>query len=171
MAIKEIPFRPRLEGTFRTRFYNAVCPIKRDTSSTEIEEICAGEIMWVENECVVNIAQRRKYRAVWYLFRDLVRASWRAEFKNGTLFMRLIELDEADDATSAKRETKDLIRGWMQESRREKITASSDFIKRMENGTHDKRDISNLIADGSELAERLEKIKTGKLRAYPQISN
>lgn len=169
MAIKEIPFRPRLEGTFRTRFYNAVCPIKRDTSSTEIEEICAGEIMWVENECVVNIAQRRKYRAVWYLFRDLVRASWRAEFKNGTLFMRLIELDEADDATSAKRETKDLIRGWMQESRREKITASSDFIKRMENGTHDKRDISNLIADGSELAERLEKIKTGKLNVTDAV--
>lgn len=163
MATREIPFRPKLEGEFRTRFYNAVSQIKKDTSSTEIEEICAAEITWVESECVVNIIQRRKYRAAWCLFRDLVRASWRAEFKDGTLFMRLIELDEPDDAASAKKEAKDLIRSWMQESRREKIIASSDFIKRMESGTQDKRDISHLIADGAELAERLEKIKTGEL--------
>lgn len=163
MATREIPFRPKIEGEFRTRFYNAVSQIKKDTSSTEIEKICAAEITWVESECVVNIIQRRKYRAAWYLFRDLVRASWKAEFKDGTLFMRLIELDEPDDAASAKKEAKDLIRGWMQESRREKIIASSDFIKRMESDAQDKRDISHLIADGAELAERLEKIKTGEL--------
>lgn len=163
MATREIPFRPKLEGEFRTRFYKAVFPLQKDTSSTEIEAICAAEIAWVENECVVNITQRRKYRAVWYLFRDLVRASWRAEFKNGTLFMRLMEIGEADDAASGKREAKDRIRGWMQESRLEKISASSDFIKRMEDGTRDKRDISQLIADGDELAERLGKIKTGEL--------
>ena len=51
----------------------------------------------------------------------------------------------------------------MQESRLEKISASSDFIKRMEDGSRNKRDISQLIADGAELAERLEKIKTGEL--------
>ena len=163
MATREIPFRPKLEGEFRTRFYNAVCRIKKDTSSAEIEEICAAEIAWVENEYVVNIIQRRKYRAVWYLFRDLVRASWEAEFKNGTLFMRLMELDEADDTSPAKRETKELIRSWMQESRMEKIAASSDFIKQMESNTQYKRSISHLIADGTELAERLEKIKTGEL--------
>ena len=163
MATREIPFRPKLDGEFRTRFYNAVCRIKKDTSSAEIEEICAAEIAWVENEYVVNIIQRRKYRAVWYLFRDLVRASWEAEFKNGTLFMRLMELDEADDTSPAKRETKELIRSWMQESRMEKIAASSDFIKKMESNTQYKRSISHLIADGTELAERLEKIKTGEL--------
>lgn len=169
MATREVPFRPKLEGEFRARFYNTVCQIKRDTDSTEIEKICAAEIVWVENECVVNITQRRKYRAVWYLFRDLVRASWQAEFKNGTLFMRLMELGETGGDASGKREAKDLIRSWMQESRLEKISASSDFIKRMEDGSRNKRDISQLIADGAELAERLEKIKTGELDATDAV--
>lgn len=163
MAAREIPFRPNLEGEFRTQFYNAVSNIKKDTSSAEIEAICAAELAWVEHEYIVNITQRRKYRAVWYLFRDLVRASWKAEFKNGTLYMRLLELDKPDDAMSAAKETKTLIRSWMQESRHERITASLDFIKRMESGTSNKLGISALIADGAELAGRLEKVKTGEL--------
>lgn len=163
MATREIPFRPNLEGEFRARFYSAVSNIKKGTGNAEIEAICAAEIAWVENECVVNIIQRRRYRAVWYLFRDLVRTSWKVEFKDGTLFMRLIELGESDDAAPAAKETKDLIRSWMQESRHERILASADFIRKMESGTVNKLAIANLIADGAELAERLEKIKTDEL--------
>jgi len=163
MSTREIPFRPNLEGEFRARFYSAVSNIKKDTSSAEIEAICAAEIAWVENECVVNIIQRRKYRAVWYLFRDLLRTSWKTEFKDGTLFMRLVELGKSDDAASTTKEAKDLIRSWMQESRHERIIASSDFIQKMESGTSNKLGISNLIADGAELAARLERIKTGEL--------
>ena len=97
MATREIPFRPNLEGEFRARFYNAVSCIMKDTSASDIDALCSSEINWVENECVVNIVQRKKYRAVWYLFRDLIRASWRAEFKEGILYMRLSEITSENE--------------------------------------------------------------------------
>ena len=78
MLNREIPFRPKLEGAFRVRFYNAVSSIKEDTSPLEIENISNGEINWVEQECIYNLEQRKKYRAIWMLFRDLTRASWKA---------------------------------------------------------------------------------------------
>lgn len=68
MINKEIPFRPRLEGEFRVRFYNAVSVITDSTPTLTIAKIADGEINWVENECTYNIEQRKKYRAVWLLF-------------------------------------------------------------------------------------------------------
>ena len=44
MLNREIPFRPRLEGDFRIRFYNAVSCIDEETSPVLIEQICADEI-------------------------------------------------------------------------------------------------------------------------------
>lgn len=75
MLNREIPFRPRLEGDFRVRFYSAVSGINNETSPLEIEKIADGEIAWVQNICTYNLAQRKKYRAIWMLFRDLIRAS------------------------------------------------------------------------------------------------
>ena len=161
MATREIPFRPNLEGEFRARFYNAVSSINRETSVTEIDNLCSTEINWVENECVVNIVQRRKYRAVWYLFRDLIRASWKAEFKEGILYMRLSEIASDDD--SSTKEAKDLIRSWMSESRHERIVAASDFVSRIENSTTSKKPVTDLIADGAELAKRLEMVSEGSV--------
>ncbi len=37
-------------------------------------------IEWVENDCIYNIDQRRKYRAIWFLLKDLINASYRAEY-------------------------------------------------------------------------------------------
>jgi hypothetical protein len=161
MATREIPFRPNLEGEFRARFYNAVSSINRETSVTEIDDLCSAEINWVENECVVNIIQRRKYRAVWYLFRDLIRASWKAEFKEGILYMRLSEIASDDD--SSTKEAKDLIRSWMSESRHERIVAASDFVSRIENSTTSKKPVTDLIADGAELAKRLVMVSEGSI--------
>lgn len=87
MLNREIPFRPKLEGDFRVRFYNAVSEIDEQTSPIRIEEITNDEISWVQNVCTYNLDQRKKYRAVWMLFRDLTRASWKACYRNGVLYM------------------------------------------------------------------------------------
>lgn len=161
MATREIPFRPKLEGDFRSRFYSAVSSIDRNTTTAEINEICAAEIDWVENQCVVNLEQRKRYRAVWYLFRDLIRASWTAEFKDGILYMWLSEASSSQE--SSAKEAKDLVRSWMSESRHERIVASSDFISRVETATVTKKPVTELIADGNELANRLASVKEGLL--------
>ena len=54
MINREIPFRPKLEGDFRIRFYNAVSAINENTPSVQIEEIVIKEIDWVENKCAFN---------------------------------------------------------------------------------------------------------------------
>ena len=101
MLDREIPFRPRLEGDFRIRFYNAVSNITQSTPLTEIEGIAETEINWVTNKCTVNLDQRKKYRAVWYLFRDLIHASWTAFYRDGVLYAadiidHLSELERED---------------------------------------------------------------------------
>ena len=93
---KAIPFRPKLEGEFRTRFYTAVQSINEGTRTVELERLAAQEVAWAEHECYVNLAQRKKYRAVWMLLRDLIRASWKACYRDGVLEMRLPSLDRAD---------------------------------------------------------------------------
>ena len=87
-----IPFRPKLEGEFRTRFYTAVQNITEETNAVELERIASEEVYWVENICSVNLAQRKKYRAIWMLLRDLIRASWKACYREGVLEMRLPSL-------------------------------------------------------------------------------
>ena len=44
MLNREIPFRPRLEGDFRIRFYNAVSRITENTTLADIESIADEEI-------------------------------------------------------------------------------------------------------------------------------
>ena len=96
MTNKSIPFRPKLEGEFRTRFYTVVQQINEDTKTSELEKIAAHEVHWVEHECTVNLVQRKKYRAVWMLLRDLIRASWKACYRDGVLEMRLPALDKSE---------------------------------------------------------------------------
>jgi len=159
---REIPFRPRLEGNFRLRFYNAVSTLDDNTSIVAIEDIANQEIIWVENECTYNLEQRKKYRAVWLLFRDLIRASWRACYRDGVLLMRLPSLNgtELNDTSSPK--VKALLRSWMEESRHERLVSYSEFIYRMEKTGDTKQSIAELIADGNELADRIERVRDGK---------
>ncbi len=56
---KSIPFRPKLEGEFRTRFYTVVQQIDESTKTSELERIAAQEVHWSERECTVNLAQRK----------------------------------------------------------------------------------------------------------------
>lgn len=163
MLNKEIPFRPKLEGEFRIRFYDAASKIDEKSSTVEIVALADKEIYWVENVCVYNIDQRKKYRAIWALFRDLIRASWRACYRDGVLLMSLPSLNGTDLQDNSSPEVKALLRSWMSESRLERLVSYTDFINRMEKVSSGKLDVSALIADGDELSKRLEKATTGQI--------
>lgn len=163
MLNREIPFRPKLEGDFRIRFYNAVACINEETSPIQIERISNREITWVEEECSFNLEQRKKYRAVWMLFRDLSRASWKACYRDGVLYMSLPSLNGMDMHDASSPEVKTLLRSWMSESRHERLVSYTDFIQRMERPNTSKHTISELIADGAELATRLEQAHNGQI--------
>lgn len=164
MINREIPFRPKLEGEFRVRFYNAASEIDHNISIKTITGIADREINWVENDCHYNLEQRKKYRAVWFLFRDLIRASWRACYRDGILYMSLPSLNRADLYDTTSPEVKALLRGWMSESRYERLIGNTEFINKMEGSSDSKHSISELIADGEGLASRLEKAKKGEIQ-------
>ena len=170
MSNRAIPFRPKLEGQFRKRFYNAVSEIKENTPASRVEAIIDKEIEWVEKECTFNLVQRKKYRAIWLLFRDLYRASWKAYYHDGVFEMRLPSLDNSEVGETATPEVKSLLRSWMQESRYERMLTYSDFISRMEMPTGNKKSISILIADGNELADRMAAVVAGERTIEDAIS-
>lgn len=169
MLTREIPFRPRLEGDFRIRFYNAVSRITEDTTLADIENIADGEIKWVTSECTFNLNQRKKYRAVWFLFRDLIHASWKAFYRDGVLYMNLPTLNGNSPHDGSAPEVKQLLRSWMRESRHERLLTFTDFIKHMEARNSVGHDISELIADGPELANRLEQAHAGRISVKQAI--
>lgn len=170
MLNREIPFRPKIEGDFRVRFYNAVSGINEQTSPIEIEQIANDEISWVQDICTYNLDQRKKYRAVWMLFRDLTRASWKACYRDGVLYMSLPSLNGADIHDGSSPEVKTLLRSWMSESRHERLVSYTDFIQRMERNNTNGHSITDLIADGNELAERLERAHLGQIEPSEAVT-
>lgn len=162
MISKTIPFRPKLEGEFRTRFHENASHISELSSVKDIESIVSKEIDWVENECKVNLNQRKKYRAIWLLFRDLIHASWKASYNNGVLEMKLPSLDSSDLVGSSDSEKKSFMRSWMQESRNERLGLFTDFITKIESINSKGHSISDLIADGEELCKRLQSVRDGE---------
>ena len=159
-----IPFRPRLEGVFRARFHLVASKISSDTTQAEIEDLVEKELNWVENECFVNLSQRKKYRAVWMLFRDLTRASWKGNYVDGSLEMSLPAVDNLAGTNLSLSDKKSDMRSWMAESRLERIAFGKDFIKRMEEKNALGHTISDLIADGNNLTQRLLALKEGRIK-------
>ena len=162
MATKQIPFRPKLEGDFKNRFYQVVSVISAETPPEDIIHLAEEEIQWAEN-CHYNLDQRVKYRAVWYLLKDLINARYKAEHKNGALYMDMPTLTKQDLQENSTTEIKSMMRSWMAEARHERIVAGKEFVLRMEKSSATKRPVTELIADGEELAKRLEKVISGEL--------
>ena len=46
MATKQIPFRPKLEGDFKNRFYQVVSVISAETPPEDIIHLAEEEIQW-----------------------------------------------------------------------------------------------------------------------------
>ena len=159
-----IPFRPRLEGDFRARFHLAASKISSDTTQEEIETLVEKELNWVENECFVNLSQRKKYRAVWLLFRDLTRASWKGNYLDGSLEMSLPDVDNLSGINLSLSDKKAYMRSWMAESRLERIAFAKDFIRRMEEKNAQGHTVLDLIADGKDLSQRLLSYKEGRIK-------
>lgn len=159
MPNTEIPFRPKLEGEFRRRFYAIASQINPTSSQESLFNLISSEISWVERECNYNISERKIYRACLYLWRDLVKASWASSFKDGVLLLKNPEVSDrgAIDISAAKL----LMRQWMSDSRLERIHLSSQFITSMEEDTNSTKSIRNLIADGQELYDRLISVCQG----------
>ena len=63
MINREIPFRPRLEGDFRVRFYNAASSITEHTPLSQIEHVIEAEINWVKNVIFEESERRGKLLA------------------------------------------------------------------------------------------------------------
>lgn len=150
---RTIPYRPNLEGQFRKRFYEKVSNIKEDTELEVIEVLISKELEWVEN-CRFNLIQRKKYRAVWLLLRDLIHASWRACFRSGVLELSMPN-SEVLHGESVQR-AKDRLRDWLRESRLERLQTFDKFIKQMETETATKKSVLFLVANGAELSKRLK---------------
>lgn len=156
MVNRTIPFRPKLEGVFRTRFYSVANTINTQTTPAMLESIISDELQWVEGECFYNIDQRRRYRAVWLLLRDLLRASWNACFRSGVLELSLPTLDLKSSNNGSMIEEKTRLRERLSESRLERLQTFKNFIITMEDETSKtKRSVLTLVADGNELANRL----------------
>ena len=77
--------------------------------------------------------------------------------------MSLPSLNGAELHDVSSTEVKKLLRSWMSESRHERLTSYIDFIQRMERNNTSNHDISELIADGEELAIRLERAHNGEI--------
>lgn len=164
MTNKSIPFRPKLEGDFRIRFYTVVQQFSEKTKNFKLESIASQEVYWAEHECTVDLVQRKKYRAIWMLLRDLIRASWKACYQDGVLEMYLPALDKNEVNGTSMSEMKVFLRSWMQDSRLERLQIYSNFINRMEHDTTKKKSIIHLIADGEELYTRLYAISENKIQ-------
>lgn len=149
-----VNFRPKLESVFRDRFYNTVASITENTSSDKLEEMVFDEVNWAENESTGNISQRRKYRALWLFFRDLIRAQWKPLFVNGNLEMFAPNVDNLQNATPS--EKKDYLKTWMKTSRFERLVSFSSFIN-----TTEKNGIEKLIADGEYLYQKVQELRSG----------
>jgi hypothetical protein len=161
--MRAIPFRPKLEGGFRSRFYLVASRLpERDASVEDVQRLVSEELAWVENECGYNLSQRRRYRAVWLLLRDLVQSSWEVRYRAGVVELRLPELDESrvkpDEIADKKRQ----LREWLSESRLERLQSFGKFIAFMEAETAARKSVLALVADGPELAKR---ISSGEVRA------
>ncbi|MDR1235556.1 MAG: DUF4338 domain-containing protein, partial [Holosporaceae bacterium] len=153
-ANKTIPFRPKLEGVFLTRFYATAEKITNANSQLSVESLISDELRRIENECSNNIDQRCKCRAVWLLLRDLIRINWKACFRAGVLELSLPEKTESGDKASSGQE-KERLRNRLKESRLERLRTFGKFIRYMENGNKHKRSVLTLVSDGKELADRL----------------
>lgn len=150
---RTIPFRPNLEGLFRKRFHDKASVIDEGTPIDVIELIISQELQWVE-AYNLNFVQRKKYRAVWLLLRDLIHASWSACYRSGVLELSMPNSDSLHGESVQR--TKNRLRDWLKESRRERLQTFENFIRQMESESPTKRSVLDLVADGTELSNRLK---------------
>ena len=150
-------FHPRLTGLFLNRFHESCRELEQaQWSEQSVARTVSREYDWATADVVINGRQRKIYRAVWLLVRDLTRVGWDFRYSNNRLEVAPPNWQEQQFLDSNK--VKNRVRNTMAEARRQKITESRDFIQRMECPPlgGQKKPISYLIADGKSIASALE---------------
>lgn len=156
-----IPFRPKLHGPFSTRFHEKVQSLVRLNSYADIERLILDEVEWSTNECKLNPKQRRIYRSVWLVLRDLYRTGWSIRWHENTLEVMPPDRHTSVGNREESKRVKDTLRECMSNYRKEKIADARDFVYRMENPGQSglaKLPIHELIADGMVIAKQLRDI-------------
>jgi energy-coupling factor transporter ATP-binding protein EcfA2 len=162
-----IPYKPALYGVFETRFYNQAMQLvelqQRKNPLAEIDAFIQSEVQWAVNGAKINPQQRRIYRAVWLLLRDLLQVGWKTRWHLETLQLlpptHQQSVHSAIDIKAEKRTLK-LAMAW---SREAKIAEAREFILRMENPSQSATasvPVTALIADGKQIAEELRLISS-----------
>jgi len=163
-----IPFRPALHGPFATRFYDQarqlveICKDKNGKLSLQAEELIEGEVDWAVSEMSVNPQQRRVYRAVWYVLRDLLHVGWSVRWQSEILQIAPPQIAEKAYTIEQMKAEKEFVRFAMARAREMKIAEAKEFIQRVENpsvAATAEVSITRLIADGHMLAAELRSIK------------
>ena len=153
MSVRQIPFRPALEGFFANRFYREV---KRATSSSctnddeRFRKLVDAEIAWAKTQ--KNGLQSAIYQAVWRLLHDLHRVGWSFSWTKNCLMLTKPTSSENVTGKAAIDRQKKQIREAMSFARVEKIALYGDFIDRMLRPTGNglaKLPITALIGNGS----------------------
>lgn len=160
MNRKFYPYRPNLDGEFRDRFYDKAKELGELKNHQSIEVLSQQEYKWATSEIMVNPKQRKIYRAVWMLLRDLLRVGWSSRWFDGNL--ELSPPEENDKPKQNQQANKMAIRNIMLDPRTQKLLESKEFIERMESTTLNdgikKKPITVLIANGRELFSKLEHV-------------
>lgn len=153
--IRFYPFRPNLSGRFMARFIEATTELANDPN--EAGNVIVREITWAISDTTLNVRQRRMYRAIWLLLRDLLRVGWSCRVHE-----RVFEVappnHEQDLDEQSRSAYKIRVRALMAPARAAKLRESQAFIERMESPTSNGRptkSIRALIADPVELADSL----------------
>lgn len=177
-----IPFRPSLYGPFATRFYSAarrLVSLQPDDRivTDEMEDLIQSEVQWAIDEAHINPHQRRIYRAVWLLLRDLLHVRWQLRWYNEHLQLLPPSYQDKVQSIDEMQAEKDAVRFAMAQSRIIRLVEAKEFIRRVEQPTQGStatESITVLIADGKALATDIEQIKSrpddaSKLSALRQL--
>lgn len=155
---KFYPFRPNIHGVFLERFQEkAMHLVEKNNIKIIIEDLATAEYNWATFESEINPRQRKIYRSVWLVLRDLIRVGWRARWNDGNL-----EITPPNDHSINNNDLKSVksnIRSIMQDPRAQKLLDSRDFIDRMELDNMSRMAIDSLIANGKDLASDLKRLK------------
>lgn len=123
--MKFVPYRPSLTGLFAERFYTEIQKITlKEISIDEINQKALAEAQWAVELHSINPQQRRIYRAVWLLFRDLVRFGWHFRWNDGILEIA----PPTDNMYRELNEAKHTLRKALSSARLERIVDAKDFI-------------------------------------------
>lgn len=157
---------PRFEGEYARRFDQLCKALSRQEPAGKDETLRAArirsEIAWV-TEMATNQTENQRYLTAVLLLSDLLNLSWDLDYSSTGIELIAPPLPDAHGLTvEAVQKRKNDLRTELAPSVRHQLEhpATIDFIRRMEQPHHQAKhkSIRLLMADGSELAARLEHI-------------